>query len=55
MTSGRPYRECISQAEALRELRRCSGTQFDPRVVDSLAEALAVESAAKARDAAAAA
>jgi HD-GYP domain-containing protein (c-di-GMP phosphodiesterase class II) len=34
MTSGRPYRDGMSAAEALDELRRCAGTQFDPIVVD---------------------
>jgi diguanylate cyclase (GGDEF)-like protein len=32
MLSGRPYREPRSPDEALAELRRCSGTQFDARV-----------------------
>ena len=34
MTSGRPYRKVISSDEALEELRRCSGTQFDPELVE---------------------
>jgi two-component system cell cycle response regulator len=34
MTSPRPYREPASPAEALAELRRCAGTQFDPAVVE---------------------
>ena len=34
MTSERPYRRQVEPAEALRELRRCAGTDFDPRVVD---------------------
>ncbi len=29
----RPYGNVLTEAEALAELRRCSGTQFDPRVV----------------------
>jgi signal transduction histidine kinase/putative methionine-R-sulfoxide reductase with GAF domain len=33
MTLGRPYRDTMPEAEALAEIRRCSGTQFDPRVV----------------------
>jgi len=33
MTSERPYREPISRDEALAELCRCAGTQFDPEVV----------------------
>jgi HD-GYP domain-containing protein (c-di-GMP phosphodiesterase class II) len=36
MTPDRPYRTARSEAEALIELRRCSGTHFDPRVVDAL-------------------
>lgn len=33
MTSERPYRGALSEAQALEELRRHAGTQFDPRVV----------------------
>jgi HD-GYP domain-containing protein (c-di-GMP phosphodiesterase class II) len=33
MTSDRPYRPALSAQEALAELRRCAGTQFDPAVV----------------------
>jgi diguanylate cyclase (GGDEF)-like protein len=34
MTSPRPYREQLSMEEALKELRRCIGTQFDPKIVE---------------------
>ncbi|TLM99044.1 MAG: HD domain-containing protein [Actinobacteria bacterium] len=34
MTADRPYRKGRSADEAIAELRRCSGAQFDPRVVD---------------------
>ena len=30
MTTNRPYRAALPIAEALAELERCSGTQFDP-------------------------
>ena len=36
MTSTRPYREGMEVEDALAELRRCAGTQFDPAVVDAL-------------------
>ncbi|HEX7079297.1 MAG TPA: HD domain-containing phosphohydrolase [Candidatus Eisenbacteria bacterium] len=41
MTMGRPYRDPLPEDEAVAELRRCSGTQFDPRVVDAFAALLA--------------
>jgi diguanylate cyclase (GGDEF)-like protein/putative nucleotidyltransferase with HDIG domain len=44
MTSDRVYRERFSDEEALDELERCSGTQFDPTVVAALADELALES-----------
>jgi two-component system, cell cycle response regulator len=43
MTERRPYREPVSPGEALAELRRCSGSQFDPRIVEALAKDLAEE------------
>jgi putative nucleotidyltransferase with HDIG domain len=36
MTTDRPYRAALPHAEAVAELQRNSGTQFDPRVVDAL-------------------
>jgi diguanylate cyclase (GGDEF)-like protein len=35
MTAPRPYRESLTEAEALEELSRCAGTQFDPAVVSA--------------------
>ncbi len=39
MTSNRPYRKSRSEAEALKEILRCSGTQFNPRLVEVFAGA----------------
>lgn len=36
MTTDRPYRRALAVEEAFAELRRCSGTQFDPWVVDAI-------------------
>ncbi len=36
ITSDRPYGAARSAAEAMAELRRCAGSQFDPKVVDVL-------------------
>lgn len=40
MTTDRPYRKARSLAEALAELERCSGTQFDPAVVEAIRRAV---------------
>jgi len=40
MTSDRLYRGRCSDAEAVAEIIRCAGTQFDPSVVDALSEEL---------------
>jgi diguanylate cyclase (GGDEF)-like protein len=40
MTSERGYRDTRTQRDALAELERCAGTQFDPTVVKALAEEL---------------
>jgi diguanylate cyclase (GGDEF)-like protein len=42
MTSDRDYRQAMPQQDALAELERCSGTQFDPAVVKALAEELRI-------------
>jgi two-component system cell cycle response regulator len=43
ITSDRPYRSARTPADAITELCRCAGTQFDGRVVDALCAALADE------------
>jgi diguanylate cyclase (GGDEF)-like protein len=40
MTSERVYRRPFSQREALEELERCAGSQFDPLIVDAFKEEL---------------
>jgi two-component system, cell cycle response regulator len=41
MTTERPYSAAVSEQEALIELRRCTGTQFDPTVVAAFERVLA--------------
>jgi putative nucleotidyltransferase with HDIG domain len=40
MVADRPYRRGRSQQEAILELRRCAGTQFDPHVVEAFVRVL---------------
>jgi HD-GYP domain-containing protein (c-di-GMP phosphodiesterase class II) len=41
MTSERPYRPALTFEEAVHEVERCSGAQFDPEVVDAFLDHLA--------------
>lgn len=43
MTFPRTYRKMLSTEEALEELRRCSGKQFDPLVVEAFVESRSPE------------
>jgi HD-GYP domain-containing protein (c-di-GMP phosphodiesterase class II) len=36
MTTTRSYRKAMPVSEAVAEVRRCAGTQFDPAVADAL-------------------
>jgi len=38
MTSPRPYRSPVESAIAVEELRRCAGSQFDPHIVELVAD-----------------
>ena len=40
MTSDRPYRKALSKEVAIEELKKNSGTQFDPEIVDCFLEVL---------------
>jgi HD-GYP domain-containing protein (c-di-GMP phosphodiesterase class II) len=41
MTTARPYRDAMTDAEARAELEAAAGTQFDPEVVAALLDVLA--------------
>jgi diguanylate cyclase (GGDEF)-like protein/putative nucleotidyltransferase with HDIG domain len=43
MTSDRPYHAGIAVPDAVAELRRCAGTQFDARMVEALVELLELD------------
>jgi diguanylate cyclase (GGDEF)-like protein len=44
MTTDRPYQKARDSSRAFAELRRCAGTQFDPRVVEALESLLLANS-----------
>ena len=41
MVTDRPYRRAMPRADALAELERCAGGQFDPRLVEAFRAVLA--------------
>ena len=52
MTTDRSYRKAMPLDVAIAELRRCSGTQFDPRVVTTLVAVLEDDAVARVETAA---
>jgi HD-GYP domain-containing protein (c-di-GMP phosphodiesterase class II) len=54
MTSGRPYRPALAPDVAAAEIERCTGTQFDPEIVDGFFAALDSGEIVSGRDAVAA-
>jgi diguanylate cyclase (GGDEF)-like protein len=51
MTSDRPYRKAMSHGDALKDLRKNAGTQFDPQVVEALLGCLYGDRTLAAREA----
>jgi len=51
MTADRPYRKALSQDQALAELRKFAGVQFDPEVVDAFVRTSWADEARDASDA----
>ena len=49
LTSDRPYRPAVSREEALDEIKRCVGTQFDPVVANAFFTIMSQKSKARAR------
>jgi HD-GYP domain-containing protein (c-di-GMP phosphodiesterase class II) len=52
MTTDRSYRKAMPLADAIAELRRCAGTQFDPAVVATLVAVLEADVVARVATAA---
>jgi HD-GYP domain-containing protein (c-di-GMP phosphodiesterase class II) len=50
MTADRPYRKALSQEQALAELRKFAGVQFDPEVVDAFVKTTWAENARERED-----
>ncbi len=43
MSSGRPYKRAMSGSEVIAEMKRCSGAQFDPELVEVFLDLLKQE------------
>ena len=50
MTSDRSYRKALPVQTAIAELKRCSGTQFDPKVVNAFLAELTLDKIGLVRD-----
>ena len=50
LVSTRPYRPGMDRELAIGELRRCAGTQFDPEIVEVLAELVTPKTAERERE-----
>lgn len=46
MTSDRPYRKAKTNSHAINEIKKCSGTKYDPKVVKAFVEVLEEQSTA---------
>jgi diguanylate cyclase (GGDEF)-like protein/PAS domain S-box-containing protein len=49
LTNGSPYRAPVSSMEAIKEIQRCSGTQFDPELVEHFTYIMSQKVAMKAQ------
>jgi HD-GYP domain-containing protein (c-di-GMP phosphodiesterase class II) len=43
MTTDRPYRKALPKEKALQEIKKCSGTQFDPKIVNVFLKVISEE------------
>ena len=49
MVHDRPYHHAMPEEDAIKELRRCAGTQFDPHVIEVFTKLLEEEELPKIR------
>lgn len=49
MVHNRPYHQAMPEEDAIKELRRCAGTQFDPNIVEIFTKMLEEEELPKIR------
>lgn len=51
MVHNRPYHQAMPEEDAIKELRRCAGTQFDPHIVEVFTQLLEEEELPKVKEA----